>query len=273
MDIGGLDWFHEDIRDEGRMTNIFREVEPDWIFHLAAVSNVGYSWRNRRETLETNILGSFSVFDAVRKASPEARVLFVSSCDVYGVLSPIEHALTEEDVTPVVSPYAFTKISGEMLARFYSEIEGLDIVIARSFPHTGPGQTPSFVFSDWACQIARIEQEGAAPVLSVGNLDVRRDYSDVRDVVRAYRLLLEKGRRGEVYNVCSGKALSLKKALDRLVSFSSKTIRVEIDPSKLRKADIPLLLGDNSKIRREIGWLPEIPMDQTLQDLLSFWRR
>lgn len=273
QDIGPIDWFHVDIRDDEKIADILKDVQPDWIFHLAAVSNVGYSWKQRRETLETNVLGSFSVFDAVRKVSQKSRVLFISSCDVYGVLSPIETALTEEDTTPVVSPYAFTKVSGEMLAGFYSEIEGLDIVIARSFPHTGPGQTASFVFSDWACQIARIEKEGADPVLRVGNLDVRRDYSDVRDVVRAYRLLMEKGRGGEIYNVCSGMALSLKEALDRLISCSSKTIGVEVDPSKLRKADIPLLLGDNSKIKNEVGWSPEIPMDRTLLDLLDYWRK
>jgi GDP-4-dehydro-6-deoxy-D-mannose reductase len=267
-----VSWFHVDIKDEKKIANILKDVRPDWIFHLAAVSNVGYSWKNRRETLETNVLGTFAVFDAARNFSPGARILFVSSCDVYGILTPIESALTEEDKTPVVSPYAYTKISGEMLARFYSQIEGLDIIISRSFPHTGPGQTASFVFSDWACQIARIEKGEADPVLRVGNLDVRRDYSDVRDVVRAYRLLLEKGERGETYNVCSGEAISLKEALDRLVAYSEKEICVEVDPSKLRKADIPLLLGDNSKIRGEIGWAPEIPMDRTLKDLLDFWR-
>lgn len=273
LDMGPLAWFHVDIRNNDAISAILQEVQPDWIFHLAAVSNVGYSWKNRRETLETNVLGSFAVFDAVRKVSPKARILFISSCDVYGILSPIDRALTEEDETPVVSPYAFTKVSGELLARFYARIEGLDIVIARSFPHTGPEQTANFVFSDWACQIARIELGAAAPVLRVGNLDVRRDYSDVRDVVKAYRLLLEKGKSGEIYNICSGTAMSLKDALDLLISFSSEKIEVEVDPAKLRKADIPLLLGDNSKIRNGVGWSPAIPMGQTLHDLLAYWRK
>jgi len=271
--LDGIELYHCDLRSEKGISQSIKKERPDWIFHLAAVSNVGYSWTNRRETLEANIMGTFYLLDAVRKYSPQSRVLFISSCDVYGILSPTEKALKEDFPTPPVSPYSFSKISGELLSQFYSNIEGLDIVISRSFPHTGPGQNTDFVFSDWAFQIASIEKGKSAPLLKVGNLNARRDYSDVRDVVRAYILLLEKGKKGEIYNVCSGKADSLTNNLNFLLSLTDKDIRVEVDPQKLRKAEITLVLGNNEKIRDELNWTPEIPLDQTLKELLDYWRK
>jgi len=262
-----------DIRSEQEVFETIKRTQPDWIFHLAAISNVRHSWERRRETLETNLMGTFYLFEAVRKFVPRARFLFVSSSDVYGILVPTEKALKEEDSFHVVNPYAFTKVSGEILSKFYAEIENLDIVIARSFPHTGPGQSPDFVCSDWALQIARIEKGLAKPVIEVGNISVERDFTDVRDVVRAYALLMEKGRRGEVYNVCSGKAVPLREILDLLLSFSSQKIEVQVDSRKLRKADIPLLLGDNKKIKEETSWEPAISLKQSLRDLLEYWRK
>lgn len=270
--LDSVDLFHLDMRSEDDVSDCIRKVQPDWIFHLAAISNVGYSWENRKETLEVNLMGTFYLFDAVRKYSPQSRVLFVSSCDVYGILSPVHEALKEDHFTPPSSPYAYTKISGEMLGWFYVNIEGLDIVISRSFPHTGPGQRTDFVFSDWAFQIAQIEKGAIDPMLKVGNLEVRRDYSDVRDVVRAYVLLLERGKKGEIYNVCSGRADSLKDNLDLLLSLSYEDIHVEVDSQKLRKADIPLVLGDSQKINRATGWKPDIPLNRTLKDVLDYWR-
>ena len=264
--------FYLDIRSEKEVFEAIKRTQPDWVFHLAAVSNVKLSWEKRRETLETNLMGTFYIFEAVRKFSPQARVLFVSSSDVYGVLSPNEKAMKEEDSSHVVNPYAFTKVSGEILSEFYAQIENLAIVIVRPFPHTGPGQSPDFVCSDWAYQIARIEKGLAEPVIKVGNLSVKRDFIDVRDAVRAYVLLMEKGRRGEVYNVCSGKAVSLKEILSIFLSFSLQKIEDQVDSGKFRKADIPLLLGDNQKIREETSWKPEIPLKQSLYDLLEYWR-
>lgn len=264
--------FYLDIRSQKEVFQAIKKTQPDWVFHLAAISNVKHSWERKRETLETNLMGTFYLFEAVKKLVPLARVLFISSSDVYGILSPTKKALREEDSSHVVNPYAFTKVSGEILSEFYVHIEKLDIVIARSFPHTGPGQSPDFVCSDWACQIARIEKGSAEPVIEVGNLNVKRDFIDVRDVVRAYVLLMEKGRRGEVYNVCSGKAVSISDILNIFLSFSSRKIEVQVDSTKLRKADIPLLLGDNQKIREETSWKPEIPLKQSLHDLLEYWR-
>jgi GDP-4-dehydro-6-deoxy-D-mannose reductase len=262
-----------DIRSEQEVFETIKRTQPDWIFHLAAISNVRHSWEKKRETLETNLMGTFYLFEAVRKFAPKARILFVSSSDVYGILPRAKKTLKEEDSFHVVNPYAFTKVSGEILSKFYVQVENLDIVIARSSPHTGLGQSPDFVCSDWASQIARIEKGLAKPVIEVGNISVKRDFTDVRDVVRAHTLLMEKGRRGEVYNVCSGKAVPLREILDLLLSFSSQKIEVQVDSRKLRKADIPLLLGDNKKIKEETSWMPEISLKQSLRDLLEYWRK
>ena len=180
--------------------------------------------------------------------------------------------MCEEEPTQAVNPYAYTKLCGEILSRFYAQIENMDIVIARSFPHTGPGQSPDFVCSDWASQIARIEKGLAEPVIKVGNISVQRDFLDVRDVVKAYALLMEKGKTGEVYNVCSGKSVLLKEILNILLSFSSKAIEIQVDSQKLRKSDISLLFGDNQKIKQELSWEPKITLKQSLFDLLEYWR-
>lgn len=268
----GQQIFQMDIRSEKAVFEAVKDIQPDWIFHLAAISNVKYSWEKRKETLETNLMGAFYLFEAVREYAPQARILFVSSSDVYGVLTPKEKALQEEDSLLAVNPYAFTKIGGEMLSGFYARIEKMDIVIARSFPHTGPGQDPAFVCSDWASQIARIEKGLAEPVIKIGNCKVRRDFTDVRDMIRAYTLLMEKGNSGEIYNVCSGRAVLLREVLDILLSFCSEKFEVEVDWRKLRKADIPLLVGDNRKIREATSWEPKIPLKKSLHDLLEYWR-
>jgi GDP-4-dehydro-6-deoxy-D-mannose reductase len=261
-----------DIRSEEEISEAVKSSKPDWVFHLAAVSNVRLSWEKRKETLETNLMGTFYIFEALRRFVAQARIIFVSSSDIYGSLSPVKKALKEEDYFHVTSPYAFTKMSGEILSKFYAHFEEMNVVIARSFPHTGPGQSSDFVCSDWACQIARIEKGLAEPVIKVGDVGVKRDFSDVRDVVRAYTLLAQKGRRGEVYNVCSGKAVALKEILDILLSFSSEKIKVKVDPQKKRKIDIPCLLGNNKKIKKETSWEPKIPLEKTLLDLLEYWR-
>jgi GDP-4-dehydro-6-deoxy-D-mannose reductase len=262
-----------DVRKEEEVFRIIEKTKPHWIFHFAAVSNVRHSWEMRKETLETNLMGTFFFFEAVRKFCPESRFLFISSSDIYGGMSPEEELLKEENSFHVLSPYSFSKVSGELLSRFYNQVEELDVLIARPFPHTGPGQSPDFVCSDWARQIARIEANLAQPVIRVGNVEVKRDFSDVRDVVKAYFLLLKKGKRGEAYNVCSEKGVSLRKIIDLLLSSSSPGIAVEADPKKFRKAEIPVLIGSSQKIRKDTEWKPEIPLEKTLLDLLEYWRK
>ena len=264
--------FYLDIRSEKDVFENIQEVEPDWIFHLAAVSNVRHSWDRRKETLETNIIGTLNVFEGIRQFSPDARVIFVSSSDIYGTQSLSESRLTEREAVLTMNPYAYTKWSGEVLSEFYARIENLNIVIARPFPHTGPGQSADFVCSDWACQIARIEKGLSEPVINVGNISVERDFTDVRDVVKAYVGLIEKGKTGQVYNVCSGRSFSLEKILECLLSYTQKEISVRVDPQKIRKVDIPRLVGDNKKIKGDVSWEPKIPVEQSLVELLEYWR-
>jgi len=263
-----------DLKDEPGVLALLDEVRPDRIFHLAAVSNVRASWQMRSETLAVNVGGTQNLLEAVRKTVPECRILFVSSSDVYGHVGSRGEGLDESEPFQILNPYAFSKAAGEMLCGFYGSVEGLDIVIARPFPHTGPGQSEDFVCSDWARQIVRIERGESEPVVRVGSLDVRRDFCDVRDVVEAYRALMDKGGRGETYNICSGKPLGLREILDFLIAeaVGKPAIAVEVDPAKLRKTDLPLLAGRNGKIAAATGWAPRIPMTRTLKDLLDYWR-
>jgi len=265
-----------DLRSERDVYETLKLVRPHWIIHLAAVSNVRHSWEHRRETMETNVMGTFSLFEAVKKFAPEARILYISSSDIYGISSGGEDAgkklFVEDDPFHITSPYALSKIGGELLARFYGRVEGLDIVIARPFPHTGPGQSPEFVCSDWARQIIQIERGLAEPVIRVGNVDIWRDFCDVRDTARAYVLLMQKGGRGEVYNICRGEGTSLRRILEIYLSLAAKAVTVEQDSSRLRKVDIPFLVGDNRKLKAETSWEPQISLEQTLCDLLDYWR-
>ncbi len=281
---------HLDLRNGAQAVDAVRAVKPEWIFHLAALSQVRLSWLLRREVFDTNLLGTYNLFEAARLHASKARFLFVSSSDVYGFLTPHKRRLRETDGGSVVSPYAFTKKSGELLSEFYALREKLPVIVARPFPHTGPGQTPVFVCSDWARQVALIEKfkqhpeaargkgdrAGAkrtdVPIMRVGNLSLRRDYMDVRDVVRAYVLLMKKGRPGEIYNVSSGRAPSLEWILKTLIGFSRRKIAYEIDPARVRNVDIPYLAGDNRKLREVTGWTPAIPLARTLGDMLDYWR-
>lgn len=265
--------FYLDIRSEKDVFRRVQEIKPDWVFHLAAISNVRHSWSRRKETLETNIIGTLNLFEGIREFSPDARAIFVSSSDIYGTKSLSGDPLTETEEVLTMNPYSYTKWSAELLSEFYTRVENLDIVIARPFPHTGPGQSADFVCSDWAYQIARIEKGLSDPVINVGNVSVERDFTDVRDVVRAYVRLIEKGKTGEVYNVCSGRSYSLESILKRLLSFTQKEIPVRVDSQKLRKVDIPRLVGNNKKIKEAISWEPQIPIEQSLEELLDYWRQ
>lgn len=267
---------HIDMRSERDVFEIIKAVQPQWVFHLAGISNVKHSWEKKREAMETNIMGTFHLLEAVKKFVPEARVLYVSSSDIYGLAlekdSSTERVFREDDRFHLLSPYALSKAGCELMCGFYAEVESLDIVIARPFPHTGPGQSPDFVCSDWARQVVQIERGNSGAVIKVGNLDVKRDFTDVRDTVRAYVLLARKGKKGEVYNICRGEGIALRQILEILLSSTLKRVKVEPDPARLRKTDIPVLVGDNRKIKAETGWEPHIPIEHTLLELLDYWR-
>jgi len=266
--------FHLNIRSSKNLSKLINDIKPDWVFHLAAVSGVRRSWEKRRETLETNIIGTFNILESIRIFSPKSKMLFVSSSEVYDFNQGDKQKVTEKSPLKISNPYAYSKVAGEKLCEFYAEVEKLDVIIARPFPHTGPGQTEDFVCSDWAKQIAEIESRKKPAIIQVGNLDVISDYCDVRDVVKAYILLLKKGRRGEIYNICSGKAISLRKILKILIEESpmKNNIKIEKDQTKLRKVDMPVRLGSNKKIKDKVGWKPEISINCSLKDLLEYWR-
>jgi len=213
------------------------------------------------------------LLDALRRSAPRARVLVVGSADEYGIVAPEELPLREQRPPRPASPYAVSKLAQALLALQYDEPGGLSVVVTRTFPHSGPGRGAAFAESSFARQIAEIEAGRRAPALEVGNLEAIRDFTDVRDVVRAYWLLLERGRAREVYNVCSGRGRRLRELLDCLVRLAGVEVEVRVDAARLRPLDLPALVGDPGKLQADTGWRPSIPLETTLRDLLEDWRR
>jgi len=258
-----------DLLDRHGVTRAIADLRPAVVYHCAGVSHVGQSFTNVRETLASNVLGTHHLLDGLRTAGVSARVLIPGSSLVY---RQSDRALHEEDAIGPATPYAVSKLAQEMLGRRSIHEDGQQIFLARSFNHTGPRQDPSFAAPGFARQIALIEQGRMSPDISVGNLDASRDLHDVRDTVRAYRAIIEKGSVGEAYNVCSGQAVRMRDVLDRLIALSRVPLSVRVDSARYRQNDNPVLVGDRTKIHRAIGWTPVIPLDQTLADLLDYWR-
>lgn len=263
---------HEcDIRDFDRLVAFMRAIRPDWVIHLAAWSSVGLSFKNPTRAFEINAQGTVNLLEAVRGLGLNGRVVIVSSAEVYGA-SEVEGLVDEDNPIAPASPYALGKACGELGALYYSGVGGVDLIIARAFNHTGPGQADVFALPSFARQVAEAEKGLRKPVLYVGNLDVVRDFTDVRDVVRAYHLLLEGNPPGTLYNVCSGRGYRLGDLVGRLVSLSGVRMEITVDKDRWREAEIPSLIGDNRRIVRDLGWRPEIPIDTTIADLLDHWR-
>lgn len=257
-------------KTEGTLT-LLRELTPDAIVHLAAQSSSSKAFKHPKETFVTNALGTLNVFEGVRSACPGCTVLVVGSADAYGP-QPGETSLGEDSPFFPVSPYALSKAVQDLIGLQYWRGHGIRAFRTRSFNHTGPGQTTTFALPSFASQIAAVEAGRSEPVIEAGNLDVVRDFLDVRDVVRAYRLILERGEPGEAYNICSGKPIRMEKLLELLVSFSRTKIAVRKVQSRMRPADIPYLVGDNSKLKAHTGWQPHYEIEQTLSELLTYWR-
>jgi GDP-4-dehydro-6-deoxy-D-mannose reductase len=261
-----------DLRDAFSVRDVIEEVRPDRIFHLAAQSFVPTSWTAPTESLMTNIIGQLNIFEAVRKTGIQPLIQLACSSEEYGLVHDHELPITEDNPLRPLSPYAVSKVGQDLLGYQYFMSYHLPIIRTRGFNHEGPRRPPVFVLSDFARQVAEIERGVRAPVLKVGNLDAQRDFTDVRDMVRGYWLALEKGRPGEVYNLCSGKSYSVRQVVDLLLGFSEVKIKVEQDPRRLRPSDVPVLRGDCTKFTRETAWQPEIPFEQTVEDLLAYWR-
>jgi GDP-4-dehydro-6-deoxy-D-mannose reductase len=262
-----------DLRDAESTRDTIEQIRPEWIFHLAAQSFVPTSWKAPTESLTTNVLGQLHLFEACRRLGLKPRIQVACSSEEYGMVHEDELPIRETNPLRPLSPYAVSKVAQDMLAYQYFMSYGTDVVITRGFNHEGPRRGPVFVASDFAKQIADIERGLKAPVIHVGNLEARRDFTDVRDMVRAYWLALEKCEGGEVYNICSGRAWRIKDVLEMLLGMTKLKIEVREDPARLRPSDVPVLLGDHSKFTDRTGWKPSIPFEQTLKDMLEFWRR
>jgi GDP-4-dehydro-6-deoxy-D-mannose reductase len=264
--------FGLDILDAAATKGILKKVNPDCIFHLAAQSSVAISWKQPALTVDINIKGAINLLEAVREMEIPSRVLLVGSGDEYGHVLPDWLPINEDTSLRPGNIYAMTKISQGMLGQIYARAYGLEIVIVRAFNHIGPGQTETFVVPGFCKQIADIEAGVNAGVIRVGNLEAKRDISDVRDVVRAYRLLADKGISSEIYNVGSGKAVAIGEILDMLIGLSSAKITVEQDPARMRPSDTPVIEADIAKLVACTGWAPEVPLEETLGDVLDEWR-
>lgn len=261
-----------DIRDYVSVESVLEQVKPDWIFHLAAQSYVPMSWKAPEETLSTNIMGELNIFEACRKSGLAPIIHIAGSSEEYGLVYPDELPIKETNPLRPLSPYGVSKVAQDMLGYQYFKSYGLKIVRTRAFNHTGPRRGDVFVTSNFAKQIALIEKGLQDPVIKTGNIEAVRDFTDVRDVAKAYALSLENGESGEVYNICSGKGYKIREMLDILLSLSDAKIRVEQEPSRMRPSDVELLIGDSSKFREKTGWRPQIPFEKTMADLLAYWR-
>ncbi len=272
MNIENVTALDLDVLDRDAVECLFMEIRPDFVFHLAAQASVGLAWAKPELTIDVNIKGSLHVMEAVRELYYKPRVMMIGSGEEYGHIFPGETPVSEKNSLRPGNIYAATKACQNMMSEIYFRAYDLQTIMVRAFNHMGPGQTPAFVVSDFCRQVAEIEAGAREPVMRVGNLEAMRDFTDVRDVVRAYAMLMQKGTPGETYNVGSGKAVSIRSILDKIISMADTEISVETDPAKIRPVDIPIIEADISKLREATGWEPEIPIEQTLRDTLEYWR-
>jgi GDP-4-dehydro-6-deoxy-D-mannose reductase len=261
-----------DLRDPVAVRHLLQTTRPDRIFHLAAQSFVPTSWLSPAETLTGNVLAQLHLFEGVRALGLPARIHVAGSSEEYGYVSPADVPIREDQPLRPLSPYAVSKVTQDLLAYQYWMSYRLPTVRTRGFNHTGPRRGEVFVTSNFAKQVAEIEKGRREPIVHVGNLESVRDFTDVRDMVRAYWLALELGEPGEVYNICSGRGYAIRQVLDTLVELAHVRVEVREDPARLRPSDVPVLLGDCTKFHRLTGWEPAVPFEVTLKDLLEYWR-
>lgn len=273
LDIPGVPVHDVDICDKESLGALLSSLQPDVLFHLAAQSSVARSWQQPELTVQINILGALHVLEAVRALPGTPRLLMIGSGEEYGAPRPEELPVTEETLLRPGNVYAVTKAAQSMLGTLYAKAYAMQVLCVRAFNHIGPGQATGFVVPDFCRQIVRIERGEQPPTIQVGNLAAQRDFTDVRDIVRAYRLLAEKGRPGEVYNVGRGRAVSIQALLDLLLAQSTADIEVAIDKQKFRQIDVPLVVADTGKLQRDTGWAPGIPLETSLKDTLAEYRR
>ncbi len=269
---GRIHLVEADLKDMASLKRCLSDVRPDRIFHLAAQSFVPFSWKCPAETFTINAVGQIHLFEAVLSLGISPKIQIAGSSEEYGLVNSNEVPMKETNPLRPLSPYAVSKVAQDLLGWQYFKSYGLRVVRTRGFNHTGPRRGEVFICSNFAKQIVEIEKKKREPVIYVGNLEAKRDFTDVRDIVRAYWLSLEKGEVGEVYNLGTGKTYSIKEILDMLLSISEVDVKITVDPDRLRPSDVPVLLSDCSKFKKLTGWEPRIPFSQSLQDLLKYWR-
>lgn len=262
-----IGWEAVDLLDRSSVVDKIARLKPATVYHCAGAAHVGQAWGNTEATLATNVRGTHHLFDGLKLAGEGARVLIPSSAFVYRAAT---EPLTENHPLIPGSPYGLSKLAQELLGSHAAP--GVQVVIARAFNHFGPRQDPAFSTSGFARQIAAIEAGLKPPEVVVGNLEVRRDLTDVRDTVREYVTIATRGRPGRAYNVCSGRAVVIREVLEMLIARARVPIHVRVDAARFRPNDLPLLLGDSVRIREELGWTPLVPIEQTVDDLLGYWR-
>jgi len=259
-----------DILDPTACVNMMETVQPCEVYHLAAQSSVAVAWQHPALTVDINIKGTINILESIR--GKNIRLLLVGSSEEYGVVPPECMPISENLRTNPQNIYAVSKATQNTLGEVYKNAYDLDVIMTRSFNHIGPRQTEKFVVSSFCKQVADIEAGFCSPTIKVGNLSARRDFTDVRDIVRAYGLLMKKGKSGETYNVGSGKAVSIQSILDSLLEMSSQKIMVEQDPTRMRPSDVPVIVADISKLHAETSWQPEILISETIRNVLDHWR-
>ncbi|MDQ6693783.1 MAG: GDP-mannose 4,6-dehydratase [Chloroflexota bacterium] len=271
-DAPDVEWCTADLTDRQGVQEAVERVRPHYVFHLAAQSNVQHAFRDPAGTIMNNVVGQLHLLDALREVVPQATVLVVCSSEQYGLVKSDDIPIDEETPFRPNNPYAVSKIAQDALAAQYFFSYGQHVVRVRPFNHIGPGQTEHFVASAFAQQVARIEAGLQEPVIHVGNLEAERDFTDVRDMVRAYHLAITLGEAGEVYNIGSGHKYKMQWLLDTFIAMSDVKVQVEQDAARMRPSDIPILVCDPGRFYKQTGWQVEIPLEQTLRDILQYWR-
>ena len=261
-----------DILKQSAIEEALKEISPDYVVHLAAQSSVSLSWKNPQLTVDVNIKGAVNLLESLRVLDKKPRVLLIGSGEEYGRVTANELPINEANNLRPGNIYAATKACQNMLGKIYADAYGLEVIMVRAFNHIGPGQSETFVVSDFCKQVAEIEAGKREPVIRVGNIGAKRDFTDVRDVVRAYSALAQKGKAGETYNIGSGKAVAIQTILDNILALSPAKIKVEVDEAKFRPVDIPVIEADISRIAECAGWQPKIRMETTIAETLGFWR-
>ncbi|MBN2072810.1 MAG: GDP-mannose 4,6-dehydratase [Actinobacteria bacterium] len=272
-EAGMVEYRRADLTIRAEVDEVLSFFRPEQVYHLAARSSVGFSWKDPVATFKANTIGGINLLESIREKCPRSRVLVVCTAEEYGKPSGEDSAISEDGIISPGNPYAVSKSALDFMALLYNSAYGIPVMVTRSFNHIGPGQSGGFVCSDFSKQIASIEAGIQEPVIMVGNLKAERDFLDVRDVVRAYEMIVENGRPGQAYNVCSGKKIKIEALLEMLISFSThKNIRVKTDPLKFRPVEVGAIYGNNAKLIRETGWKPVYNIEDSLKDSLQYWR-